>query len=107
MKLRPLQHAFRFLLALLLAIGTTVVFSSPAVLAVGEPTVTWTTATGTTFAGTASIEATASPTSGYIKKWCITKDGAALTTNLAVYSAKSGDRFLWCFYFINWVLGFV
>lgn len=76
MKLRLLQHAFRFLLALLLAIGTTVVFSSPDVLAVGEPTVTWTTANGSSFAGTAVIEATAAPAatgSARIKKWCITR----------------------------------
>ena len=85
MKLSPFQQAFRYLLALILAIGTTVVFSSPVVLAVGEPTVTWTTANGSTFSGTAVIDATASATSGYVKKWCVTKDGVALTTN----SAKS------------------
>ena len=50
------------------------------------PTVSWVTTSGTSFSGSATIEATAAPAatgSAYIKKWCVTKDGVALTTNLA------------------------
>ena len=85
------NHAQRFLVALSVAIGMTVVFNSPVVHAVGEPTVSWTTSSGLTFAGTATLNATASVTSGYIKQWCITKNGVALTTNLAVSNGTYSD----------------
>ena len=86
MKTKLLSRVTRFLVAFSVAIGSAAAFNSPVVLAAGEPTVTWTTPNGSTFAGTATIEATASATSGDIKKWCVTKDGVALTANSAVSS---------------------
>ena len=83
----------RMLVSLLVGIASTFIFNSSAALAVDEPTVSWTTANSTTFSGTAVIEATAAPAttgSATIKKWCVTKDGAAVTTNLAV-NASSGS----------------
>ena len=69
------------------------------------PSVTWVTTTGSTFSGTATIEATAAAAetgSAYIKKWCVTKNGVALTTNLAAssmltnyYSAFSASTGCW------------
>ena len=83
MKSRKTQGTYQFLLAIVAIIASIIISSPRVVLAAGEPTITWITANGTTFAGTADIEATASPTSGSIKKWCITKNGVALTTDLA------------------------
>jgi hypothetical protein len=92
---KPLQQVFfskatRLLVTFAVILGFATVLDNQIASAAGEPSVTWTTSSGSTFSGTASIEATASAISGYVKKWCITKDGVALTTNLAVYSGSQG-----------------
>jgi hypothetical protein len=72
------------LVVLVLLIGGLSISESP-VKAVGEPTVSWSTVDNQTYAGVVTLSATASAASsgtGWISKWCLQKDGAAVTTNI-------------------------
>jgi Tfp pilus assembly protein PilX len=63
---------------------------SPTVVnAVGEPTVSWSTADNQTYAGVVTLSATAAATSSWISKWCLQKDGVAVTTDISkAYSGR-------------------
>ena len=61
--------------------------SETAVKAVGEPTVSWSTVDNQTFAGVVTLSATAAATSSWISKWCLKKDGVAVTANISSSSS--------------------
>jgi len=76
----------RMLIVLVLLIGCLSI-SETAVKAVGEPSVSWSTVDNQTYAGVVTLSATAAATTSWVSKWCLKKDGAAVTTDIS-YSSE-------------------
>jgi hypothetical protein len=72
----------RMVVVLVLLIGGLSI-SPTVVKAVGEPTVSWSTVDNQTYAGVVTLSATAAATSSWISKWCLQKDGVAVTTDIS------------------------